>query len=47
MWDQSGMTPHLLAMMIDDIIAGRVESFNVSGECRAITANHGLSPKAM
>ncbi len=37
----------LFAMMADDVIAGRTEACKVARECRAITANHGLSPTAM
>jgi hypothetical protein len=47
MWDLSGMTLWLLALMMDDVISGRVEPAKVSSECRAITDAHGLIPTAL
>jgi hypothetical protein len=47
MWEPDGSTLWTLAMIYDDVIAGRVETGKVSNEIRQHEDRHGLNPKAM
>jgi hypothetical protein len=47
MWDQSGSSLWALAVLVDDLIAGRSDATKVSPELRQHEDRHGLTPKAM
>lgn len=46
-WDQSGRTMVPFALVMDDLIAGRVDAVKASPEIRQHQDRHGMNPKAM
>lgn len=46
-WREDGRSLHPLAVLMDDVHAGRTEMVRASGEIRQHEDRHGLSPKAM
>lgn len=46
-WPPDGSSLHILAALIDDLIADREDAVKLSGEIRQHEDRHGLTPKAM
>lgn len=46
-WKPDGSTMVPFALLMDDVVAGRVEIARASGEIRQHQDRHGLNPKAM